>query len=313
MGGLVVLVLLVLGVKGCLNARHERALKDYARNVSAIVGESNGITGGFFKRLQSPGSLNTTEYEAEIASDRSGLDSLLTRTQDLSVPGDMSSAQQAFKLTIQMRRNALTNISNSVATALGKEGRLGAEKKIAFQMKAFLASDVLYRQIAAPDMVEALKNNGIDDVSIPTSKSLPNDSWLDSTTVQQALSQVSGASAAATPGIHGLGLIQTSANGQVLTAGSPATVSAGGKPELEVQVQNQGTATETGVTVSVTVNGGQPIQQQISSIAPGATETVKIPLTPAPRGQATLNVEVQPVPGEQVASNNKATYTVTFQ
>jgi len=158
-----------------------------------------------------------------------------------------------------------------------------------------------------------LQDNGITDVPIPDSKFLPDDSWLSTTKVDQALSQVSGTSTTATPGIHGLGLIQTSANGQVLQAGTPATVSAGGHPELDVQVQNQGDQTETGVTASVTVNGGQPIDQTISSIGPGQTQTVKIPLTPAPKGQATLDVEVKPVPGEQVSSNNKATYTVTFQ
>jgi len=35
--------------------------------------------------------------------------------------------------------------------------------------------------------------------------------------------------------------------------------------------------------------------------------------TQAHFGQATLDVEVRPVPGEQVSSNNKASYTVTFQ
>ena len=33
----------------------------------------------------------------------------------------------------------------------------------------------------------------------------------------------------------------------------------------------------------------------------------------SPNGQATLEVEVQPVPGEQVSDNNVATYDVTFQ
>ncbi len=311
--GLLVLVLLILGVKGCLNARHERALKNYGKNVADIVQQSNQTSTSLFKQLENPGSLSVTEYTNNIASYRSELDSLLQRTEQLSVPGDMGSAQQAFKLTMQLRRNALTNISNSISTALGSEGRTKAIDKIAFQMKAMLASDVTYRQIAKPEMEKALSDNGISDVPIPESKFLPDDSWLDSTKVGSALAQVSGTSASSTPGVHGLGLIQTSANGQVLQAGTPATVSAGGSPELEVQVQNQGDQTETGVTASVTVNGGQPIEQQISSIGPGETQTVKIPLTPAPKGQATLDVEVQPVPGEQVSSNNKASYTVTFQ
>jgi hypothetical protein len=310
--GLLVLVLLILGVKGCLNARKDRALKDYGRNVTAIVQETDQISASFFKQLESPGTLSVTEYTNDIASDRSGLDSLLQRTEQLDVPGDMGPAQQAFKLTMQLRRNALTNISNSISTALGQEGRTEAVDKIAFQMKAFLASDVLYRQVAKPEMEQALSANGIDDVTIPPSKFLPDDSWLDSTKIGDSLSQVSGG-ASATPGIHGLGLIQTSANGQVLEEGVPATISAGGKPELDVQVQNQGDSDESGVTVSVTVDGGQPIEQQISSIAAGETQTVKIPLTPAPTGQATLDVEVQSVPGEQVSDNNKASYQVTFQ
>jgi hypothetical protein len=313
-GGLLLLILLVLGVKGCLNARKDRALKDYARNVTEIVDASKQTSDSFFKQLETPGSLSVTEYTNDIAADRSALDSLLQRTKALDTPGDMGSAQQSFKLVVQLRRNALTNVSNSISTALAKEGREQAVNKIAFQMKALLASDVLYRQVAQPEMQNALKANGIDDVTIPDSKFLPDDSWLDPTKVDDALSQVSGAtSASATPGIHGLGLIQTSANGQVLTEGTPATISAGGSPEVDVQVQNQGDSTETGVTVSVTVNGGQPIDQSISSIAAGETQTVKIPITPAPKGQVKLDVEVQPVAGEQVTDNNKASYTVTFQ
>jgi hypothetical protein len=310
--GLLVLVLLVLGVKGCLNARKDRALKDYGQNVAAIVDESDQISTALFKQLGDPGSLSVTEYTNNIASDRSGLDSLLQQTEQLDTPGDMKSAQRAFELTMQLRRNALTNISNSIATALGSEGRTEAVDKIAFQMKAMLASDVLYRQIAKPEMEQTLSANGIDDVTIPPSKFLPDDSWLDPSTVEDALAQVSGGTATV-PGIHGLGLIQTSIAGQVLEEGVPVTVSAGGRPELEVQVQNQGDSDESGVTVSVTVDGGQPIEQQISSIGPGETATVKIPITPAPQGDATLDVEVQPVPGEQVSDNNKASYQVTFE
>ena len=311
--GLLILILLVLGIKGCLNARHERALRDYGKNVADIVQQSTQISSSFFKQLENPGSLGVTEYTNNIASYRSGLDSLLQRTDRLSVPGDMSSAQNAFKLVMQMRRNAMTNISNSISTALGNEGRTQAVNKIAFQMKAMLGSDVLYRQIAKPDMEQALSDNNINDVAIPESRFLPDDSWLDSTKVESALGQVSGSSSTATPGVHGLGLIQTSVAGNVLQSGVPATVTgAGSRPELDVEVQNQGASTESGVTVSVTVNGGQPTEQQISSIGPGETQTVKIPLTSVPSGQTTLDVEVRPVPGEQVTTNNKASYTVTF-
>ncbi len=83
-------------------------------------------------------------------------------------------------------------------------------------------------------------------------------------------------------------------------------------PEVEVQVQNQGESTENGITVSVTVDG-QTLQGEISSIEAGATETVTIPLTPAPKGEVTLEVVAEPVPGEEVSENNEASYTVVFE
>ena len=80
-----------------------------------------------------------------------------------------------------------------------------------------------------------------------------------------------------------------------------------------MQVQNQGESTENGVTVSVSVDGGNPIQQDISTIGAGETASVTIPLTPTPKGETTLEVEVETVPGEQVSTNNKASYTVDFE
>ena len=220
-GGLIVLILLVLGVKGCLNARHDRALKDYGSNVASIVDESRQISNQFFDQLENPGTLSVTEYTNDIASQRSGLDSLLQRTKQLDVPGDMKDAQRGFELTMQLRRNALANVSNSISTALGNEGSSGAVDKIAFQMKALLASDVVYRQVARPEIESTLKSNSIESVTVPPSKFLPDDSWLDKTKVEDALGQVSGTSTSATPGVHGLGLIQTSANGEVLQDGVP--------------------------------------------------------------------------------------------
>ena len=39
----------------------------------------------------------------------------------------------------------------------------------------------------------------------------------------------------------------------------------------------------------------------------------KVVLTPAPEGEVTLEVEAEPVPGEEVSENNEAIYTVVFE
>ena len=53
----------------------------------------------------------------------------------------------------------------------------------------------------------------------------------------------------------------------------------------------------------------------IPRLAAGSIQTASIPLQPTPGQtdvQLTLEVTVQPVPGEQIANNNRSTYTVTF-
>ena len=78
-------------------------------------------------------------------------------------------------------------------------------------------------------------------------------------------------------------------------------------------MQNQGESTENGVTVSVTVNGGNTLQRTSTASPPAKPRPSSIPLTPAPKGEVTLEVEVETVPGEKVSENNEASYTVEFE
>jgi hypothetical protein len=312
--GLVVLILLVLGVRGCLNARKHRALSDYARNVSQIVDETQQTSKSFFGKLEDPGSLSVTEFVAEVNADRSAMDNYVSRIDGLDTPGDMGSAQDALELVYELRGAAMTEIADKMSTALGDVGSEKATAAIAKQMKVLTASDVLYASVARPEIDGVLADNGIEGDDVPKSEFLPDGTkWLDESEVSAALGSVSGAAAAATPGVHGLGLIATSVNGTELAAEETTAVAAEETPEVEVQVQNQGESAENGVTVSVTVNGGNTLQQDISSIEAGETATVTIPLTPAPSGMVTLEVEAEPVPGEQVSENNEASYTVEFE
>jgi CARDB len=311
--GLLILILLVLGVRGCLNARKHRALSDYARNVTQIVDETDQTSKSFFDKLSDPGSLSVTEFVAEVNADRSAMDNYAARIDSLDTPGDMGNAQDALELVYDLRGSAMTEIAEKMSTALGDVGSEKATAAIANQMAKLMASDVLYASVARPEIDGVLADNGIEGDDVPESVFVPDGiKWLDEGEVSAALGSVSGASAAATPGIHGLGLIGTSVNGTELGTESATTVSAEETPEVEVQVQNQGESTENGVAVTVTVDGNT-VQQDISSIAAGETATVAIPLTPAPKGEVTLEVEAEPVPGEEVSENNEASYPVLFE
>ncbi len=311
--GLLVLILIVLGVKGCLDARKRGELSDYAHSVSQIVTETDQTGKSLFGKLSNPGKLSVTEFVAEVNADRSAMDNYVARLDSLDTPGDMSRAQSALRLVYELRGSAMAEIAAKMSTALGNVGAGQAAATIASQMRRLMASDVLYAAVVRPEIDGVLTSNGIEGGAVPKSVFLREGTrWLDEAAVSSALGSVSGATGAASPGVHGLGLAATSVNGTELVAESTTAVAGKGTPEVEVKVQNQGESTENGVSVSVSVNGGHTMQQSISTIAVGETASVTIPLTPAPKGRATLEVNVRPVPGEHVTENNKASYTVEF-
>jgi CARDB len=311
--GLLVLILLVLGVRGCLNARKHRALSDYARNISQIVDETDQTSKSFFAKLADPGELSVTEFVAEVNADRSAMDNYVVRVDGLDAPGDMGNAQGTLELVYELRGSAMGEIADRMSTALGDVGSEKATATIAKQMGVLSASDVLYAEVVRPEIDGVLADNEIDGDDVPKSVFVPDPTeWLDESAIEAALGSISGAAGSSTPGVHGLGLIGVSVSGTELTPEGSTAAVAEETPEVEVTVQNQGESTENGVTVSVTVNG-ETLQQDISSIEAGAEETVTIPLTPTPKGEVTLEIEAEPVPGEEVSENNEASYTVVFE
>jgi hypothetical protein len=312
--GIILLILIVLGVKGCLNAQKERELSDYARNVTQVAQETGRTSNSFFGKLSEPGELSVTDFIDQVNADRSAMNSYAERVDGFSAPGDMGHAQTSLELVYELRASAMTKISEEMSTALADVGAAKATTAIANQMQKLMASDVVYNTVVEPEINRVLAENGIEGDDVPESTFLPEGTkWLDESEVSAALSAVNGGGEAETPGVHGLGLLGTKINGAELVAESSTAVSAEETAEVEVEVQNQGGSTENGVVVSVSVNGGSALQQTIDSIGAGETETAVIALVSTPKGEATLEVKVQPVAGEQLTSNNEATYKVLFE
>lgn len=313
--GLLVLVLLVVGAKGCLDARENRSLEDYSSNVTQIVDETNSLSESFFGLLEDPGELSVTEFTSEVESDRGAMDGFFSRVEKLSTPGDMESAQQTLDLVYQLRASAMETIADQMPTALGDEGREDAIKQISSQIGVLAGADVLYNQITRRSIDNAISNSGANAQEMPRSTFVPDAVfWGDPANVDAALSAVGGGPRpAADGGVHGTGLAAVSIGGITLDPSVSTVVPSGTEPVVEVQVQNQGESDESDVSVSVSVDGGSGLEQAIPSLAVGETGTASILLTPAPIGEVTIVVTVAPVPGEQVLDNNEATYTISFE
>lgn len=313
--GVVFLILIVLGIRGCLEARSDRGLRDYVENVSTTLQESEQRGDEFFELLDDPGSASEQQFEQQVSSQRNYAQALLDRVEGAGAPGQMSEANSAVELALRMRRDALQVISENVGGATADRETGDAVAAITDQMKLLYASDVIWTTEARPQITEILDSEGVETQDLPEGNFMPEEpealEFLDQTTIVEKLAGVTGTES--TTGAQGLG-IESVFIGDVDLDPAATTELPSGAREISIDVQNQGEADESGIEVSVTVNDGDPINKTIEEIAAGDTAEVVLPLTglPQPGTEAQVEVVVQPVPGEAVTDNNTATYTVIF-
>ena len=311
--GLAFLILIVVGIRGCLEARSDRGLRNYAQDVGTIMQESQQRGEEFFDALES-GSGSEQEVEQRISAIRGASASLLDRAENVSAPDQMRDAQSATTLALRLRRDALEQIAANIGQATADAETADAVEVISTQMGSLYASDILWGQLAAPEVAEVLESEDVEPQDLPTGNFMPEGDetkYLDQTEIVSLIGGVSGEEAEA--GLHGLGLVQTAIGDTVLSADAPTTVPSDAN-EVSIDVQNQGESEESQVVVSITLGDQASIEKPIPQLAAGATETVNIPIDtlPQPGTEVQLNVLVQPVPGEQVSDNNEASYTVIF-
>jgi hypothetical protein len=314
---LLAIVLLVWGVNGCLDARKDRAFRDYGGDVRAIIDESNNLAGNFFETLSRPRNAEALDVQNEVNAQATDAEQLVERARGTDPPDELNAAQGWIVASLEFRRDALKRIAQRIPAALSQRGAKPAIDSIAAQMQMFLTSDVIYSQRAIPELKQAFADRDIDE-RLSSSKSLPDLGWLEPATVETRLGKIGSAERQATPGAHGSGLqgVTVKPSGTTLSETGVNRIAASSGLTFDVQVQNQGESEETDVGVSISIRDGRAINldQTISRIAPGDSQAVSIPITPTPETGAVsqVAVEVAPVPGEKVRDNNKATYQVVF-
>ncbi len=322
-GLLLVAIVLIFGIKGCVNSAKKGSLRDYNRNVRSLIQESDRDVGQqFFGALSGSGtSDNSLNIETQVNQLRVVSQDLVKRAGRLDPPSEMRPAQGVLALVLEMRRDALTKIAQKLpnAKATGDTGQQ-AIIQITGQMQLFYASDLLYKYRVAPAMRKALADAGVEGVTVPDTNFFPSIAWLDRNQVAKALGGTVTASnrgGPVAPGSHGHALTSVSVNGTTLDTGTANRIPAGSNLTFNVTLQNQGENDETGVVVKLSIEGsGPPVTAQatVPQTTKGSEAAVDVPLTQAPPigVPVTITVSVEPVPGEQMTDNNKQSYPALF-
>jgi len=320
--GLIVVILLVLGIRGCLNSRKESAMKDYVTDANALVRESNAQSRSLFRVLQGPGGQDqAVNTESSLNGLRVASAGLVDRAGDLDPPDELSTAQRYLVETLELRRGGVAGVANAIPQALADQERRQSTARVSRMMRVFSASDVIYNSRYVPSLEKALDDEDVNADEPVKSAFLSDTQWLDPAFVADQVAGVrsgeGGGDQAASPGLHGNGIGTVTLGGVALVPGASATVPLTGDLSFDVQVANQGDNTETDVTVTATIGEGSgaiDVDQQLDEIASGETKNVTIPVDQQPpTGEnVPVSVEVKPVPGEDMTDNNSADFTVIF-
>ena len=316
--GVGVIVLLLFGVRSCLDARKERSFENYLRDLESLVTTSSQLSDDFFQRFRDPSDATELEFQAQLGTSRGTAEDLYNRVEGLDAPDDLSDAQADLELAFELRRDGVTSVVEQTEIALGEEGSQDATRQIATDMRQFLASDVLYAR-AQEKITDVLAEEELGG-EVPSSNFLPEpiELWLDDLEIDALLSQVAGETGAAGDATRGteLSTVTLSPGNIPLT---PETLNTVGQvpAQIEVGVLNGGTTEETDVVVSYELLGStEPVEGEgtIGRIDPGTEGVAVLPV----QGEIpedddlTLIVTVYPVPGESIVDNNELAFQVRF-
>lgn len=324
---LLLLILLVVGINGCLDNRRETALKDYNREVAQLAERSQSVSSRLFQTLS--GGASGEDLQVDVNQLRATAEESAEQARGLEVPEEMRPAQRNLELALNLRSDALAKIADALPSTASQEPQTAeqAVRRVAGEMRALLASDVVYEKRVRPLIGETLDGQGIGGQTIEPSRFLPTVAWLDPATVAERL----GADAAApgstnarsgqpAPGLHGHGLQSVKVGDLTLQPGTDQVnrIPAASGLAFTVAFQNQGDNDEQDVTVTVTVTprtGRAIVRRKRVALTRAKQEaTATVPLdTPAPVGApATISVTVEKVPGEENTDNNTQKYTALF-
>lgn len=313
-----IIVLLLLGLRACLDARKERSFENYLRDLESLTADSAQLSSTFFGALRDPGQASEGEFETQINTTRNSVEALVDRAQGLDTPDDLAEAQTNLELAFELRADAMDKIVEQILIALGDQGRVKATEEIAIEMRTLLASDVLYAR--AKSEIESVLSEQDLAGKVAASVFLPEpiEPWLDRLEVISLINQVVGETTGVADGTRGTEISSTVLRpGNVpLTPDTLNTVKLPG--EVEIEVLNGGAQDEVDLVVAYEILGSTDQvegEMTIARIGPGATGSAAIPIQgeiPADE-ELTLVVTVLPVPGESIIDNNESTYQVLFE
>ncbi|HEY8777519.1 MAG TPA: hypothetical protein VIM33_13725 [Gaiellaceae bacterium] len=317
-------VLLVVGLRGCASSGKHAKYQGYIQDVRAIAKRSDQIGTDLNSALSATG-IKESDLEAKLSSLAAQEQQEVAQAVQLKPPGPLQIEHDHLIEVLKLRASGLSRLADAFRQTATARNANTSGRLIADQARLLVASDVNWDfYFKEPTRLELQKQHISDIGNVPSSSIIPNPELASTQAMTQVWRRVHGAATGGTPsGKHGSALISVTAlpDGKKLTASGAASdnqITASTDLAFQVAVQDSGAFQEFNVGVTLTIQKSpKPIvlRKKIDVINAGETKTVtftNINLNNLFGLPTTVKVDIEPVPGETVTSNNSADYKVIF-
>ena len=314
-GAILLAVIFILVINNCRGDQQQSAYEGYIEDAGAVATESAELGTQLNQRLTTPG-IRLEALRSDVEGLREQQEQILRRAQDLSPPGPLIEQQEALVETMQFRVNGLAGLARGLQLVAQTDDPQESGSNLANQAQRLVASDVVYADAFRAAAESVLEQQGITNVAVPASVFVQNPEFGSPTFWTQTVQRLTQGPEAG--GLRGNGIagIRVQPGGQELVRGEDNTVEQSADLAFEVLVENSGESQETQVKVILIVRQDPQIrkEQVIDVINPDETKTVRFTGFDNLQfsTQTTLQVQVEPVQGEQNTNNNTREYPIIF-
>jgi hypothetical protein len=321
--GLVVVVIVIVLVfalllESCAGSSKHDSYASYMTKVSKIAEQSTTNGKAVATVLTTPG-LKLADIETKLRGIADFERQNVQAAQALNAPGRLRDENSHLIEALQFRVSGVDGLAQTFSDTAASKNNSNDAALLAGQADRLIASDVIWDDLFRAPAVSRMQADGVTGVSPPESTFISDD-LVTAQSLSLVLQRIRGASTGgAVTGLHGTNIVSVKAlpGGQTLTVGSLNTVTTTIDLAFAVTVADSGNFQEVGIPVTLTIeNGGSPIVKTlpIKLINPGKEVVVTFTnLGSVTFGtQTTMKVDVKPVKGEAVKTNNSASYPVIF-
>jgi CARDB len=312
-GAILLAVIFILVINNCRGDQKQSAYEGYMEDVDGVATESAQLGKELNERLTTPG-IKLEALRANVEGLREQQQQILTRTEQLSPPGPLVEQQEALVETMQFRVNGLAGIARGLQLVAQTDDPQESGQNLANQAQRLVASDVVYLDAFKAAAASVLEQQGVTDIAVPASVFVQNPEFASPSFWTQTVQRLTQGPEAG--GLHGIACVRVQPGGQELVRGEDNTVEQSADLAFEVLVENSGESQETQVKVTLIIRQDPQIRKEetIDVINPGETKTVRFTGFENLEfsAQTTLQVQVEPVEGENNTNNNTVEYPIIF-